>query len=578
MNTVLKKVILSFFLTVSFHQTQAESLIDFLTARDLELVNSVNQTHSGIVANIDRVQTVAGKALLRTMLMQPTSDREVLIEHQNAIKTLVHNPALLNRIKALLAPIAEREQGADFFNPESVSPTLSSVLESFQYKFGFLQRFNDSPCALDMRHITHSFSPLITAIFEFFVLHFALEYLTGKVRGESHHHGDDHHEHSDDCGCIHHMQPSDDASWIVKALVMLAKGGHIALHLVSIKDMVEFISAKMAVMNHVYEALQSLNSVVRSSQTLHSILGADATLAGIVDANAIQDLAKLFPDDYFDTMHDEGLDLLSSVGITLVAYNQAQKKFGSIAQLTNGIALLDVYCSLATLIQESSNSATPFCFAEFVDTVQPHLEMVNGWHVLLAKDKAIANSLCATEDTACKFVLSGPNWSGKSSLLRTVGLNTVLAQSFGIAAAEKFVLKPFSKILSFMTIADDITTQQSSFVARMVRTDYCLEQQMNLDLDKAALVLLDDSVGQGTVAERGEACALEFIKQIGSYANNIVFAATHFDKIKALGKDGTCGYKNIRMRVTVDDDGGAHGAYVVENGVSDASQVGLLTS
>ena len=284
--------------------------------------------------------------------------------------------------------------------------------------------------------------------------------------------------------------------------------------------------------------------------------------------------------DYFAEIPDENnyLSLDSLVGPTLVAYEEAQKNNETLATLKDSVGLLDVYCSLATVILEVREKQAHYCFAEFVDSAEPYLEMVDGWHVMLDPEKVVVNTFKAIDLSNLKYILSGPNWSGKSSFLRTLGLNVVLAQSFGIAAADRFVLKPFHSVLSFMTITDDLATKQSSYVARMMRADAFITQQKLLSDSQSALVLLDDSVGQGTVAERGEAIACEFIEQMGAFKNNILLAATHFDRVKLLGKQSNSCFNNIRMRIVTDSVGLPRGAYVLEPGISDAQEVGLLTS
>jgi len=564
-------------ITVGQQAAAETDVIDFLTKRDLELVDSVNQTHSGVAGVLDHTQTNAGKALLREMLSNPLTDVSIIIQRQQAIKALVDDPELLKTIKDQLACVALYENSMTFFDPEQTPISLSTVIQSFQYSTSFLKRFNASAFALDARHITHSFSPLIVFIFEFGVLHFAGEYLTSHSHdGHDHHdHGHDHDGHD----CVQCMEAHPDSSWIVKTLVNLAKAGHIALHLVNIKDMVEFISAKMAVMNLVYQELRSLHEVVHTTDHICQTVRKNQALDGIIATEALTVFDSFLHNDYFVEMpgEDNCLSLDSLVGPTLVAYAEAQKNSEALTTLRDSIALLDVYCSLASVIIDAQGKKAHFCFAEFIDSSEPYLDMVDGWHVMLAPEKVVTNTFSAVGSRGGKYVLSGPNWSGKSSFLRTLGLNVVLAQSFGIAASDRFVLKPCNKILSFMTIADDMATGQSSFVARMVRADAVTAQQSALQPNECALVLLDDSVGQGTVAERGEAIAYEFIKHMGAYKNNIVLAATHFDRVKSLGSENDSCFGNVRMRVVVDSDGVSHGSYVLEPGISNAQEVGVLT-
>lgn len=555
-----------FFLT----QASAEPVIDFLTVRDLELVDSVNQSHSGVAEKLDRTQTKIGSALLRDFLVNPTTDLELITKRQDAIKALVADPVLRGKVRSVLGHFAKREQALTFFDKDNAPAALTSVVESFQYSLPFLTSWNRSVFALDARHVLQSFSPLITAIFEFAVLHFALEYLTG---GHDDHHG---HNHAPGHICIHHAHAPQDASWIIKTLVGLAKAGHIALHLVSIKDMVEFVSAKMAVMNQLFQELKSLHVIVTDAQYLHTITTSNAALSDLLPIDACAQLHSLFSNNYFQDDLDEQneLDISSLVGNTLVTYGEVQKHTDAIDQIKSGIALLDVYHSAAELILATQPGTPGFCYTEFITNKEPCMAVTNGWHPMLSPTDVICNSF---HTAGKKYILSGPNRSGKSSFLRMLGLNAVFSQSLGIAAADECRMTLVHKILSFMTIADDIATGQSSYVARMIRADACLQAQKTLQPGQHALVLLDDSVGQGTSTQRGEEVARAFVAEMGAF-KNILFAASHFDAVKELGKIPGSGFENIRMGLVTNADGNPKAAYVLEPGVSDTQDVSVLVN
>ena len=119
-------------------------VLDFLTLRDLELVDSVNKTHSGVAGVLDRTQTKAGSQNLREMLVDPLTDVSAITKRQQAIKALVDDPQLLETIKNLLACIALHEDSLTFFDPKKTSPALTAVVESFKYSTSFLKGLNNS--------------------------------------------------------------------------------------------------------------------------------------------------------------------------------------------------------------------------------------------------------------------------------------------------------------------------------------------------------------------------------------------------------------------------------------------------
>ncbi len=573
-------------------------VLDFFTKRDLELVGSVNQSHSSVAAAIDKTRTKAGSDLLHQLIESPLTDIKTIRVRQAAIEKLVENPACLMQLEKLLHYVAVHEKTLTFFNPATTPESLSAVIKSFMYQTSFLESWNEEAFALNARHTLQSFSPLITTAFEFLVLHFAMEYwinsykkplpsepvphvssVWNTARNRHRVNAGHDHMHGDSCGCVQHIEIPEGAPTVVHIIGKLFKAGHIALHAISIKDMIEFVSMKMEIMNQVYQQLCALQAVVDavsqveqvfSGQHIGKPVGFDLSL-----------LNNHLADGYFSQKIDtEGaLHFFSPVGQTLVTYAAIQKNSAHVANIKNFIAHVDIYCSVARLMLDAKNGDKQFCFAEFLaadhDNV-PLLVMQQGWHVMLAQHGVVANDFVATSGTALKYTLTGPNRSGKSSLLRTLGVNTALAQTFGIAAAKSFALSPFSKIMSFMTVTDDITVGQSSYVARMMRADACIKMQAELANTGSALVLLDDSLGQATTAARGEEMAYKFVSDMGLFDNNILLCATHIAKLTQLEEETHGRFKNVRMKIVKHDDGKATETYTLEPGISDASDAGIL--
>ncbi len=570
-------------------------VIDFLTARDLEIASSVNEGDNSVVKALDTTKTSAGAQLLRFQLMHPLTDRLLIEKRQHIIKQLVQNPEALKSMEQLLSYAAVHQEALSFFDATSTPASLSTVVQSFLYKTSLLETWNQSVAALNTRHVFQSFSPLITAVFEFLVLHYAMEYLQQTYGQESavHHkekkekhkqkdHGHKKHKdhvHDHNCNCIHHAHAPENAPDIVKVLVSLAKAGHIALHLISIKDMVEFISAKMAVMNQVFQQLVKIQKLTEITDQLLDM----AEGMGFATNSCKKDtqlLTQLLGDGYFSEPAEKPatLSLFSPVGQTLVSYIAVQEHNDHLKNMQQAIAEIDVYCAIARLVLDSQHKQTSFCFVDFIEAESPQLMMTGGWHVMLDHAQVVANDFVATKDTCQKFVLTGPNRSGKSSFLRTLGVNVVLAQTFGIAAAKHFSFTLVHKILSFMTITDDMAAGQSSFVARMMRADACLGMQKALPVGQFALVLLDDSLGQATSVELGERMAYDFVKQMGASDQNILVSATHISKLINLARETVGRFTNIRMKVIKNETGGAEETYVLEPGVSLASDAGILVA
>jgi hypothetical protein len=105
-------------------------------------------------------------------------------------------------------------------------------------------------------------------------------------------------------------------------------------------------------------------------------------------------------------------------------------------------------------------------------------------HPLLPEERSVRNSVRLTAPVRL-FVVSGSNMSGKSTLLRAVGVNAVLALAGGPVRARSLTLSALSVGASIRT-TDSLEEGQSRFMAEILRLKQILE------LPAPALFLLDE--------------------------------------------------------------------------------------
>jgi hypothetical protein len=108
-------------------------------------------------------------------------------------------------------------------------------------------------------------------------------------------------------------------------------------------------------------------------------------------------------------------------------------------------------------------------------------------HPLLAPDVCIPNDLLLDGERQA-LVVSGSNMSGKSTFLRTVGINAVLAQAGSVVCARRLRCSPFS-VGASIRITDSLQEGASHFYAEITR----IRQVMGLaEGERPALFLLDE--------------------------------------------------------------------------------------
>ncbi len=113
-------------------------------------------------------------------------------------------------------------------------------------------------------------------------------------------------------------------------------------------------------------------------------------------------------------------------------------------------------------------------------------------HPLLPEDGVVANDVTITGELQV-LVVSGSNMSGKSTLLRTIGVNTVLAQAGAPVRARRLRLSPLT-VAASIRIQDSLREGASRFYAEIKR----LRQIMQLADGPTPVLFLIDEFLHGT--------------------------------------------------------------------------------
>jgi hypothetical protein len=130
-------------------------------------------------------------------------------------------------------------------------------------------------------------------------------------------------------------------------------------------------------------------------------------------------------------------------------------------------------------------------FPEFVETA-PCFEAQGLAHPLLPRDRAVANDLRLGSDLQL-IMVSGPNMAGKSTFLRGIGVNAVLAQCGAPVRAASLKLSPL-QVTASICVLDSLEGGISRFYAEIRR----LKQIMDLTNGAVPVLFLLDELLSGT--------------------------------------------------------------------------------
>lgn len=149
----------------------------------------------------------------------------------------------------------------------------------------------------------------------------------------------------------------------------------------------------------------------------------------------------------------------------------------------DAISEIEALSSLANYAWEHPQDPFP----QFCPSGEPHFEGEEMGHPLIADDKCVRNSVCLAAPLRM-LVVSGSNMSGKSTLLRSIGVNTILAMAGAPVRAARLSLSFVSLGASIRTL-DSLEEGYSRFMAEIMRLKQVLE------LPAPALFLLDELLG-----------------------------------------------------------------------------------
>lgn len=158
-------------------------------------------------------------------------------------------------------------------------------------------------------------------------------------------------------------------------------------------------------------------------------------------------------------------------------------------------------------------------------------------HPLLKNKLRVCNDFTMGQEIA---ILSGSNMSGKTTFLRTVGINLVLARAGGAVCAQKLQCTLFT-VLTSMRIADDLNEGISTFYAELQRVGMIIEAVRNAAKHNGAgrpdILFLMDELFRGTNSRD----RLEGVRAVLTECSRLAAAGlitTHDLSICTLEKEG----------------------------------------
>ncbi|MEQ5792512.1 DNA mismatch repair protein MutS [Muricauda sp. NFXS6] len=191
------------------------------------------------------------------------------------------------------------------------------------------------------------------------------------------------------------------------------------------------------------------------------------------------------------------------------------------------IAQLDCLCGFAQLAQEN-NYVAP------VVNDSTDIDIKEGRHPVIEKqlpigDAYVTNDVLLNREEQQIIMITGPNMSGKSALLRQTALIVLLAQMGSFVPASEANLGVVDKIFTRVGASDNISMGESTFMVEMNETASILN-----NLSERSLVLLDE-IGRGTSTYDGISIAWAISEYLHEHpAKAKTLFATHYHELNDM--------------------------------------------
>ena len=165
------------------------------------------------------------------------------------------------------------------------------------------------------------------------------------------------------------------------------------------------------------------------------------------------------------------------------------------------------------------------------------IEIVEGRHPVIEKELPIGEPYITNSVSLCNngtqvMMITGPNMSGKSALLRQTALNVLMAQIGCFVAADSARIGIVDKIFTRVGASDNISLGESTFMVEMNEAASILN-----NMSERSLILFDE-LGRGTSTYDGISIAWAIVEHIHEYRgiHPKTLFATHYHELNEMEK------------------------------------------
>ncbi len=474
--------------------------LDKFTIRNLELVSSPNENATTLLEVLDHTCTPMGARMLRRWLLLPLKDLHAIEERLDIVSTLLANKALAEGLSKNLKQVGDLERLVSKLAMGKISPREVVQLKR---SLDAIDPIKDACQQSGNTHLIKLADQINSCAF-----------LREKIGTE--------------------LQPEAPAT--------TAKGGYIASGIsAELDDLRQIAHSGKDYLTKIQQQESARTGISSLKIGFNNVFGyflevththKDKVPAEWVRKQTLVNAERYVTDELKqyeekilgaeDKILAEELRLFNELVYALCDYITPIKLN---AQL---LARLDCLLSYAHVAERNS-----YVRPVINDTFE--LNIKGGRHPVIEQnlpigEKYVPNDIFLDNSTQQIIIITGPNMSGKSALLRQTALIVLLAQAGCFVPADEATIGLVDKIFTRVGASDNISSGESTFMVEMNETSSILN-----NLSGRSLILLDE-IGRGTSTYDGISIAwaiVEYLHQHGQHQAKTLFA-THYHELNEL--------------------------------------------
>lgn len=478
-------------------------VLDAQSRRNLELSSSSSFTRKSsidgsLLWSIDRTNSNAGKRRLKAWIEQPLRDIKAIEARQESVEELINDYSLMRELSDLLSKTYDTERLSNRLANESANPRELNMLKESLLKILEISKLvQNSKSTYPSRlkavpdELLNTISQIESAIRETP----PISITEGEIIREG------YNEELDEYLSL----VNDSKTWLEnyqKEEVEKSKIKNLKVKFNKVHGY--FIEISKGNLGLVPENYSCKQTMVNSSRFI---------------TEELKDFEEKFTNA---ESRRNGLEHSLFTGIRKMLSVNAEV----LLKIANYVAELDAILSLAKIAQEQNYSKPQIVSEKKV------LELKDSRHPVIEQKLGLGeftpNNIHLSGDGEEIIILTGPNMAGKSTYMRQVALNIILAQIGSFIPCSEAKLSLFDRIFTRVGASDDLASGQSTFMVEMNEVAAILN-----NMSEESFVILDE-VGRGTSTYDGVSIAWAVVEHMAKTLSPLTIFATHYHELADL--------------------------------------------